>query len=295
MALVVSDNLIASVSDILGDGSLFLGGEPLTPAEWDVVFTKHKVKHVVRCIPAPPDDDARLTLEARGEGFRLLHLKLHDIPSFNISPYFEAAADFIAQALQVDEATELGSVTKGPVFVHCAAGVSRSATILAAYFVHKKGYSVAKALDTLQRARPVVRPNIGFLKALCDLEVAKNGGEPTVDVSDYVIDGATARFGNLCPPSVLREIYFSPECGKNDQRLNMLVFEWATDTGAIQNVLQKVHKELGLDLAVVESNGGKVKLDPAVERVRPLYIECGKDVTVFQKRLLEEMQKEIEQ
>jgi len=52
------------------------------------------------------------------------------------------------------------------VAVHCFAGVSRSATIVIAYLMKYENYSFEKAIEHVFEARPVICPNIGFLKLL---------------------------------------------------------------------------------------------------------------------------------
>ena len=82
-----------------------------------------------------------------------------DHPTANISRYFVRSADFI------DQATRRG----GTVVVNCVMGWSRSATIVAAYLMDKKGMTSSQALETIRQHRPI-RPNPGFLQQLADFE-----------------------------------------------------------------------------------------------------------------------------
>ncbi|KAJ4490110.1 hypothetical protein J3R30DRAFT_3653549 [Lentinula aciculospora] len=52
------------------------------------------------------------------------------------------------------------------VLVHCQAGVSRSATIVAAYLMFNRKMNVEEALDLVRKARPEVDPNPGFIAQL---------------------------------------------------------------------------------------------------------------------------------
>ena len=55
--------------------------------------------------------------------------------------------------------------------VHCAFGISRSASLCAAWLLSRRTCTtVADALDTVRRARPECSPNMGFLAGLRALE-----------------------------------------------------------------------------------------------------------------------------
>ncbi|KAK5986846.1 Dual specificity protein phosphatase 12 [Trichostrongylus colubriformis] len=54
----------------------------------------------------------------------------------------------------------------GNVLVHCEVGVSRSATIVAAYVMQKLKYSAEKAVEFIKKSRPSVCPNQGFFTQL---------------------------------------------------------------------------------------------------------------------------------
>uniref|UniRef100_A0A0K0DLM5 TYR_PHOSPHATASE_2 domain-containing protein n=1 Tax=Angiostrongylus cantonensis TaxID=6313 RepID=A0A0K0DLM5_ANGCA len=53
------------------------------------------------------------------------------------------------------------------VLVHCLAGVSRSATVVAAYLITACDLSFSSALKFIAKKRPVVNPNFGFRMQLC--------------------------------------------------------------------------------------------------------------------------------
>jgi len=54
----------------------------------------------------------------------------------------------------------------GKVLVHCLMGISRSATVVAAYLMSTRHISVHKAISVIKRARPRIQPNYGFIKEL---------------------------------------------------------------------------------------------------------------------------------
>jgi protein-tyrosine phosphatase len=62
--------------------------------------------------------------------------------------------------------------------VHCAQGISRSAAVCAAWLLSRKKLSLQEALAAIRKARPEIRPNLGFLASLraleqCDGDVEK--------------------------------------------------------------------------------------------------------------------------
>ncbi len=81
-----------------------------------------------------------------------LKYDLADDPNQNVYPILKKCLNFI------DEAKE-------NVFVHCAAGVSRSATIVIAYLMWKDKKTYKEALDFVLKRR-FVGPNFGFVKQL---------------------------------------------------------------------------------------------------------------------------------
>uniref|UniRef100_K7FWP6 Dual specificity protein phosphatase n=1 Tax=Pelodiscus sinensis TaxID=13735 RepID=K7FWP6_PELSI len=95
-----------------------------------------------------------------GTGIRYLGIEAHDSPSFDMSPYFHPAADFIHQALR-----ERG----GKILVHCAVGVSRSATLVLAYLMIRQRMTLVEAIKTVKDHRGII-PNRGFLHQLVSLD-----------------------------------------------------------------------------------------------------------------------------
>jgi len=81
---------------------------------------------------------------------------LDDSPTQDILSYFPSCISFIDQGIQ--EGTG--------VLVHCAAGISRSSSIIVAYLMKKENLFVEEALSSVRNARPIVSPNCGFMKQL---------------------------------------------------------------------------------------------------------------------------------
>ena len=79
----------------------------------------------------------------------------------------ERGADAVAEALANGQ--------KGNVLVHCVAGVSRSASVVMAFLVKHRGYTLLEAALSVKRVRNVAYPNWGFWMALRELEVRVRG------------------------------------------------------------------------------------------------------------------------
>lgn len=111
-------------------------------------------------------------------GIKYMGLNILDVPEAKISIHFHETADFIERAL----------ITGSRVLVHCMVGLSRSATIVIAYLIIKRGLSLEEAIRTVRKCREI-RPNDGFLRQLIDLEyrISTSG-----NVSSYRSTSSTA-------------------------------------------------------------------------------------------------------
>ena len=105
------------------------------------------VTHVLNCSPMVPC--------FHRDKFHYLELEVYDDSDEDISQHFEAAIAFVREGRAA-----------GGVFVHCFAGTSRSAALVAAYLVREEGMGLEDALATVRRARASVRPNAGFMEQL---------------------------------------------------------------------------------------------------------------------------------
>nr|XP_023658747.1 dual specificity protein phosphatase 13-like [Paramormyrops kingsleyae] len=106
-----------------------------------------------------------------------------DHPSFDLSPFFYPTAAFIQTALS----------QKGRVLVHCAMGVSRSATLVLAYLMIRERLPLLEAICTVKKHRHIC-PNSGFLEQLRHLDMVleqeratqKEGVRPSSRVQDAI-------------------------------------------------------------------------------------------------------------
>jgi protein-tyrosine phosphatase len=83
-----------------------------------------------------------------------------DIPDFKLEKFFEDCFDWIHQQRLVGR----------NVLVHCAAGVSRSSTIVIGYLMRTEKWDLSKTIKLVKGKRPCVSPNSGFFSQLENYE-----------------------------------------------------------------------------------------------------------------------------
>lgn len=99
-------------------------------------------------------------------GIDNMQIRIPDLPNTDISKYFDVTYNFIKKHLSKGE----------NVLVHCAAGISRSSTIILNYiirniyehgYVQKDPYNIVKDVINYSRTRrSVINPNQGFQQQL---------------------------------------------------------------------------------------------------------------------------------
>uniref|UniRef100_A0A8C6TK70 Protein-serine/threonine phosphatase n=1 Tax=Neogobius melanostomus TaxID=47308 RepID=A0A8C6TK70_9GOBI len=92
-------------------------------------------------------------------GVAYLGVEADDSKDFDISQFFSETAEFIHTAL----------TQNGVVLVHCARGISRSAALVLAFLMIKRGLSLMEAVETVRKHRNIL-PNVGFLNQLRKLD-----------------------------------------------------------------------------------------------------------------------------
>ena len=90
-------------------------------------------------------------------------IPISDTERSRITPYFEETKAFI------DDAKNSG----GCVLVHCAAGISRSASIVIAYMMQSFNITMLDAIAFVRQYRQQIDPNFGFICQLASLEEKK--------------------------------------------------------------------------------------------------------------------------
>lgn len=92
--------------------------------------------------------------------FNYMNLQVQDCPAEDLVVHFPRCFSFIDAAI----------ARNGNVLVHCAGGVSRSATVVLGYLMARHGMSFEEALAHLRGVRPWVNPNSGFSAQLREFE-----------------------------------------------------------------------------------------------------------------------------
>lgn len=131
-------------------GKLFIGGLHALYQKPDL-FQKAGITHIVSVL------DYDVYKGGNFSQYKRLMLRVDDDPNEDLLKWFDKAVAFINVALNEEG---------GGVFVHCAMGKSRSATIVCAYLMWKYGVTPDEALKQLCEGRPVCSPNPGFMEQL---------------------------------------------------------------------------------------------------------------------------------
>lgn len=90
--------------------------------------------------------------------FQYLKIDILDLPETRILDYFDRVFDYINEAKK-----------EGKVFIHCNAGISRSATFAVGYLMKTLNMTYREAFDKCRETRSI-RPNTGFEKQLKEYE-----------------------------------------------------------------------------------------------------------------------------
>ena len=120
---------------------VYLGNLYSAKDEEDLI--KNNIRRVLSCYSCD--------IEYKDKSIQHKILELNDSPNTNIIKYFKEAIKFI------DESDK--------VLVHCLGGISRSATIVIAYFMWKDKLTYIESLNKLLEKR-AVGPNYGFVQQL---------------------------------------------------------------------------------------------------------------------------------
>eukprot|EP00038_Savillea_parva_P003823 m.130734 g.130734 ORF g.130734 m.130734 type:complete len:234 (-) comp11291_c0_seq1:6539-7240(-) len=136
--------------------TLYLG------SEWNATNLEElralRIRHVVNCtsehdvggVPAPFGPD----------GITYMRLAQLDDNDATLIQYWDDVHGFIKRA-QAEQSS---------VLVHCQRGVSRSAATCVAFLMKDRDWSKSDALDYVRSCRPIIKPNVKFMRELDEYE-----------------------------------------------------------------------------------------------------------------------------
>lgn len=87
-----------------------------------------------------------------------MQINVEDFPFAELAAHLPGTTKFIWEALRSDP--------EARVLVHCAEGISRSVSVVAAYLMAQYGWSPKDAIGYIKERRAVANPNFGFVQQL---------------------------------------------------------------------------------------------------------------------------------
>ncbi|KAI9574655.1 protein-tyrosine phosphatase-like protein [Boletus coccyginus] len=139
--------------DIIIPGKLYLGN--VHAARSPRSLTERRITHIVSvCNDAIP-------AEIPESGIVHLRIPVEDVDFADLLAWFPTACQFIEQAIAAE----------GAVLVHCHQGLTRSATVVAAYLMFTRRIDATQAMSAVREAREQVWFNAGFHEQLVLFEL----------------------------------------------------------------------------------------------------------------------------
>jgi len=178
---------LSEISEIIKDSLYLSGCSPVTNDNLESLG-------ITAIVCALSENEERRMMNDRqlpGD-IKKMYVRLIDADFSDISVHFETAARFIHEEIENGR----------KVLVHCAAGISRSSSLIMAYLMKYRHYDLKKSFNLVKTNRRVVRPNNGFFQKLIDYERSIYGDEhiPSVQMIKHSEDETEDR---LIPDVVL--------------------------------------------------------------------------------------------
>jgi len=151
---------------VIIDGRLFLGN--LVSAQSTRSLTERRITHIVSVCTEP------IPAEHPQSGIRHLRVPVQDQPNEDLLIWMPHACRFIDEALR----------SGGVVLVHGVHGLSRGATIMAAYLMWSRRVSAGEAIDIVRRTREQIWINQSFQRQLSLFELCRYA--PSMEEGIYV-------------------------------------------------------------------------------------------------------------
>jgi protein-tyrosine phosphatase len=106
----------------------------------------HGITHIINCADEIPNYFS-------GQ-FHYLRMKMLDAPNEYILNKLEPSCQYITRVFT--------NSPKNVVLIHCAMGISRSASVCIYFLMRKNGWSYKQAKAYLKKLHPRTHPNIGY-------------------------------------------------------------------------------------------------------------------------------------
>ncbi|KAF9061380.1 protein-tyrosine phosphatase-like protein, partial [Rhodocollybia butyracea] len=87
-----------------------------------------------------------------------LQINVEDLPFSELAAHLPTTTAFIRDALRGNP--------EARVLVHCVEGISRSASVVAAFLMAQYGWTPREAVGYVKEKRKIANPNFGFVKQL---------------------------------------------------------------------------------------------------------------------------------
>ncbi|KAJ3756453.1 protein-tyrosine phosphatase-like protein [Lentinula raphanica] len=143
------------------EGRLFLGN--ITAARSTRSLAERRITHILSVCTE------QIPAEHPASGIRHMRIPVEDVDFADLLIYLPSAVAFIDDALRND----------GVVLVHCVEGLSRSATVIAAYLMRTRRVNATQALQIVRDCREQIWPNPGFQEQLVLYELCQYAPSPS--------------------------------------------------------------------------------------------------------------------
>jgi atypical dual specificity phosphatase len=146
---------LSEISEILSDQLYLSGCSPVTSDNLESLG-------ITAIVCALSENEERRMMAGRTlpDELKKMYVRLIDADSSDIAAHFDSASQFIDDEIR----------SGGRVLVHCAAGISRSCSLVLAYLMKNRNHDLRSAFNLVKKSRRVVRPNNGFFQNLIDYE-----------------------------------------------------------------------------------------------------------------------------